>query len=1095
MLRLTRILILIPILISVSCTEKGKPIHRHEGDVRAQDGSPSATEPSASDRPSAEAMAWESQFQNAKDPLKEVIVPLSARVLDENRIRRAASLTERSTRDELLVFNRLLLNLSESDWRRPEMQRIGELYTRAVLLDCGDYRDSCTGLRYFSRAANSSTVIRNIAARSREHRLRLLLIAIELKNKLWDQEMMDLLLALPSQATSAEEQKDLDRARSLILTAFTGAAQKLTDKEQARRFLDSVKPWHLLANENFALNDPAKKSILEVVARAGYFKDDRGRAHPDLTSWMEKMKNHPHGIVRTTKQLQNQKNFFPAAVSGRISSVYDEMQFVLDAVMTQTLDAESAAILLKGLNIDARRARDGIENYLRIQFLRALMESTRKASEIFTAPVGTDALLRHALSETATVRNIWSEFESRALPLKGFALLVTREDTVELDKIKSLFESVPRTISRAATYPHMMILFHLLSKKNFEIYIPAFGKSFSSAELIRWLLEGRLPPLFPYSNDISIPNHFGVLHSFDMAVRTGLFASVKIDVDDFISDSIRRIIEGQWNQVNEALTRIPKRLQETAKARDFVNLCRELSGGPKARRKIYFADLKQTPYYGALPFDIYNGMATKNADADGKIRFGLSYADMDFNEVIEIARLDLGSLERMGEAMIATYSEMLEKFILPAEGFSGARLSAELTRRTSKTRTYLRQIRAKREEVSKLANYAHREFAFCYIKLGLSIKDYVEKSLRMEIDYLRSVHRSIKKLRAPEISEVEREQIMNSIRFSGLPSDFKGLDRITETGYTVSDIDLWIRISRYMNQLAPHLQIEFGERLDVDVNHVRHALIRFIPFTESEDEFVASVLKTYFYQRAKYLFWDLVTPYPLSNHSELLKSLISTYRLDHELYGESEVTTEKVLQLHERIMEYLRFTPFEKSLMATLNHNSRIDWVRMHLHKRFLFTDEEFKRVQDTWGLYDFVVLMMDNEQLGQTWDEEQNGTSMPGARPMRQTVFRGGENYFRVRSPRSRGYPLIPFSESFDRQLDRSMSHFVKSEIRAMTRFLDEAENHLADIAQQPRDQWPYVDVDTQLSIREPLLTPAVPSSLRNRVQQFHRATDGFFR
>ncbi len=892
--------------LALGCVEKGKPVNNHDGARRTPEQSP--LDPPVTGPPSAEATQATDRFTKAKDPLVEVVLPLAQQVLSADRIRDPKSLFSRAVQDELNSLNAMILNLKASDFTRTEYHRLARLYTAGLLTDCSEFRDSCTGLRYYKLSPASSQVVKRFASQSRDNRVRMLLIAIELKNKLWDSELVELLLSTATEQLSTDEAKDIAKAQSLLALALIDAANRIQDKAEARRFLDSMKGWGLLNQTTLILDESGRQALFELAAKGDYLHGDNGGIHPGLTALMEILKKNPASVFAKQALLNKQKLFLPAAVGAKAISQYDELYFLLDSVFTLEVQPNSAATMVKSLNRTSAQLREAVENYLRIQFLATLYEGSKMAGEVFTAPIEAEGLLRHALNETGSVRRVWHAFTARAAPLRTFAVLASNGgDPADQAKIRSAFDTLDHSISQIATYPHMMVLFHILSKKRFDLYIPMVGKSINSADLMRWLFEGRLPPLFPYTDDERQLNHFELLHSFDFAVRTSIFETVHIDVDDFISDTMGRLTEKQIKDIDTTMDRVRTRMTETLEMRDLKSICTEFSGEPKRSRQFYFYDVRQSPNYGRMGWKIYESMSSKSTDTEhsstdpgtiGRESMGLFYADATFNEALEITRLDLGTTFRLGEAMLASYRDYLTKYKLPSLGFMGTQLTEEVNKRTAKTRAALSKLRNKRAQTLVFASSLYKELGPCYLQAALADRSIMEQALEYERIYLRHIHQTLVKAHSAGITPQERERLHKSIAMQGLPGGFTGRDRLNDNGFGATQVDLLIRISQYMMHglkvdgrelppLAPHLKIQFGERLDVDLPFVRDTENGFVPFVENQEQFVSSAFRLYFRSRGAFLFWKSLISYPVTASSDLFKNNVSTFRLDYELTGKS----------------------------------------------------------------------------------------------------------------------------------------------------------------------------------------------------------------
>jgi len=1087
------------LITALGCTEKGKRIHEHAPAKPANEQAPLENQPITG--PS----------QNAGKTLGQ----LMDLVLDPKRIEDPASMVSRAVLDDLIEFNSLVLAIPEADRAKPEFAAIAHKYKTALQVGCyTEFRDSCTGLRYFKRAGNSSQVVKALAKHASDGRMRLLLYAIELKNRNWDAELVELLLATSTGRLSTSEAADLKKAQALLSHALSEGAKRIQDKTEARRYLDSMQGWALLSNPNIKLEDGARVALFELAAKADYLRGADGQLHSGLKVMMDELQSHQMSVFQRQKTLRGQRLFVPQAVGARDIGRYDEVEFLLDSVYTGQMEPQQAVVLFKSLNRGSAQLRESVENYLRIQFLATLYEGSKMAAAIFTAPVAVESLLSHALSETASINRIWHSFLAQAAPLRTFAVLATQGGNPEdQSKLRSTFDSLGRSITQVATYPHMMVLFHVLSKKRFELVLAFIGKKINSADLMRWLFEGRLPPLFPYSDDERPLNHFELIHAFDLGVRTNIFEAAGIDADDFIAEILRRQLENQSELIDTTINRVNKRMTETLNMRDLQNICAEMKGGPKAHRKYYFADMTQSPYLGKMSWQVYEGMTSQNTDTDhsstssgsvGRYTLGLHYADSTFNEMLETVRLDLGTSYRLGMGMMAAYKDYLVRFKLPAQGITGAEAVAEADKRTVQSRGALDRIRQQRLRVAEFAGRLYNDLGSCYTKIANHDRLLIEQLVEYEKLYLRSVHQTLVRARAPGISAQEKEQLLNSIRMTGLPGGFTGRDRLTPDGFGANQIDMMIRASRYLMHglslngrtlppLAPQLQINYGERLDLDVPVVRDAEAAFVQFVEKEDDFVASVMRLYFRNRGAFVHWKSLNTHPISSAFGLMKNLASGYRLNMELNGNpGPANAESMLKEFDDLIEYIKFSPHDRELLNTLHMRRRFD--KITFDRRWIRTDDSFTRIQDTWGVYDFPLKLMASVELGFVWDMALYGEKGGAALPQRQTMFVAGKNYFESRSPVVRGYPVIPYNAVLDRELDNTVSHFVKTEMSAIRAFQDHTLGHIRLWEQRPAAERPVVDIDLDIAVRD-LYTDGAVTNFRSTERLFHQQTNGFFR
>ena len=265
-MKTARLLFLLMSLTLVNCTEKGKPVIRHDSDQRQQ----SPDQPATRQDPRAQVQAVNTADLNT----------LAARVLEEARIRDLRSYGNRLVRDELTALNDRLVRTLPKD--RPTLIPLLKNYVSRLQLECGEIKASCLGLKYFKISATSVEVLKMMAQMPEfENQAgRLLLFAIELKNALSDNTLLRLLIEKVSPTNSA--------VRSMLETALMSAAEDLRDPVKLREFLESVKSWELAGNKKWMLGSGAQAALWSMIARARMMYDPNGRIRSEFLARAKK---------------------------------------------------------------------------------------------------------------------------------------------------------------------------------------------------------------------------------------------------------------------------------------------------------------------------------------------------------------------------------------------------------------------------------------------------------------------------------------------------------------------------------------------------------------------------------------------------------------------------------------------------------------------------------------------------------------------------------------------------------------------------------------------------------------------------------------
>ncbi|NJL25725.1 MAG: hypothetical protein HC902_11495 [Calothrix sp. SM1_5_4] len=688
------------------------------------------------------------------------------------------------------------------------------------------------------------------------------------------------------------------------------------------------------------------------------------------------------------------------------------------------------------------------------------------------------------MTQSALIRGIWSAFSSRAEPLKSFALAALKErneSEARAREVRALFDSIDTSITYASLYPHELLMFHLMSQRSFEIRVLRGIPPFDSGDIMSYIFRAQIPPLLPYVDNHLTLNQYQLLHAFDIAVRSGLFPAAGVDVDYFVSDTLRRMNARTINMIATTFENINQRFAATNHYREFKNACAEFARPARlSPRQIHFADLIRSPYYGRLLDVVWNGinspvLTTSTPGQPSTSSMGLQYFEHVYAEAVEAARVDLGNSLRLAEAMLFSHSSHLRR--------AGASESA-IAAKTQKTHALISSLKALREKVLNDSAAWREDIGSCYWQAAVRNGQVQSQLIEMEKAHLRAVYRRITRLRDPNLDAAEKERLRHSIRFHGLPSGYSGRDALTPDGYEYTQTDLLLRLRQYMmsglttefesfRPVAPHLEILTGLQLNNDVEIVRQGFRTFLPFSGSEEEFVSTGLRTIFSLQNPYLKWLSNSALEGVIHwSPEIKSLASLYRMEHEMRGEARaVTPSDILGVHEKVLGFTSFTPAERELYGLLRVPSKIQPIYFE-HRMVNLVEGDWNKVTSVLGIYDFPAKVMDAEAIGGDYDRTESSEAQRPGIGSRQNYVLTGRAYFMARARSIRGTSIIAFNSELDAHLDTSVGNFVRSELAAIDKF------HRALTRRLTAPSTPVFDFNLFLSRREPLLSDSVSSN-----------------
>lgn len=1094
-----RAIVLLLVLVSqfsIQCTEKGKPFSENRPAIKASpfEGTTIATDPELS------APAETTHL------LQENLETLGTRVLSPQRLADPKSYVSRLVLDELMIFNRrLLAHPNPSD---PQMISLLKRYETALWTDCQGFVDGCHGFNYFHRAPSSAQVVKLIAAQDPKNYFRLILVSMRLKSVDWDPEIPELLLKAPKANLSKEEQKFSLTIQSMLELALQTAAKKLTTQAAARQFLESINGWQLLAQPSWNLNSGTGSALFEMLATAGMLYDSNGHLQPDLKKLIAETDKDKRSNFARQEALKTRSGLNLAGVGVTFFNQDDELVFLMDSVITGKITAQGAALLFGSSHRSADELIQMTQGYLRILFLSTLTETTKVAKKIFNAAVPLKDLPFHALKESASITGLWNTFKAQALPLRNFAILAVnqRPNAKDLEKgINGLFDSIDSSIALSSSYPQELVLFHLLSQKNFTYdFENMLGNkvSYDSATLMRTLFEARVRPTFNFSESSEALNQYQLLYAFDMAVRSNLFPSVNINIDFFISDTLRLLSDKPMTQITNVIENVNKRLKQSTNYRVFKQACAEFrSGGLPQPRHIYINEVSSSPYFGSMIENAFRGIApisTSTTTQDTTDNGGLFYSEQEYAEALESARLDLGNDIRLAEAMLTSYTSYLRNI-----GQSPMQIDGQ----TKLTRARIEQYRQARMALVTEAQKWQNDIGFCYWKAldrDFEVRDQI---LAAEIAYLKSVHAKIAQLRDPNLPETKRQTIKGSIQFANLPSGFKGQDQISADGYVYSSPDFLLRTRSYLRDglrtqdsqiapIAPNLTVDLGQSLNNDIDFIRSGMQTFIAYNPSVDEFVNAALRTLYRSKMPYVRWRASQSSAISDWGKTMKGVVSLNRLENEVLGHSETDAKTILTAHEDILRWTNISTTDRRLMSILVQREKFSPIMFGW--RMAIPDEAGRRIQALWGIYDFPLKLMQEEELGYAWDNLEVVNAAVGKSdynaPIRQTWSSASRDYFLVRAKSYRGPSVLPYNPVLDQKLDQSVISFVRSELKTIASFSESLQKHAQEVRLKPLSERPRFDLNIDTSYSEPLIDTNLFSNFKAKIERLEQSTSGCY-
>lgn len=1118
--------VFIGVLIS-ACTEKGRPIHSHEGARGGRQNTESAgisEDTSASDR-FADLAEIERRATTASDLISEILSPLSLRIFGPNEVDAPKSHLQNDWVRALDLFNRLLLKETQKGPLSGGVRRLIEEYVATVSVSCEQLVTSCPEIRNFRRSASSAEVLK-IAAKVAEdvtEYYRRLALALALKNQQFDPELLEMLTYRFAEGRSKMTSDD---RRSLLnsMVEFSLSNLQMTSrsKSEDREFLARLGAFNLMFRGDFGLSEVGKKALAKMMSSSGFLYDASGKLRSEMLAILKEDLSEKEGFKERQDLLSSQRVFLPWAVGFSPIVRFDEYVFIVDRIFNRKMSVDLGAELFLATKQDQGHLASTIQNYARIQFLFSLYNATLLAKEkIFSAPVESEKMLWNAIIESSAIGKVWSDLRANLEPLEKLSVAVSRGRKGESKKIEnqSLFGEIDKSIKLVASYPHMMILFYILSKKNFEVHLrmPSYSTTLYSSDLMSYLYRGDFPPLFNYTLDKNKISSIEMFYAFDFALRTNLFGLSGVDPDQFVSDAVQRFGEKNVEYVRRSLNSIRQRFQQAPGYRTFQKICNEFGGFAPEPRAIYFSEVANSPYFGDLIEPMLMRLSSKSgtsgvgAGSLAKESQGLNFMDVTFSESVEKLRIDLESALRMARAMKASYESYLR-------GPLGMK-SGEISKRTSKIDGWISEVTKLRREYLAEASRRYQETGRCLRPLVAKEEQIQNQVIKAEQAYLRQVYKDIRTLRRRDGDKAGRDQeIRRKYIFKGLPDEFPGQDKIDENGYLYHRLDLLVRIGRYISDglktdsetiaaIAPNLQMNFGSSMNSDLEVGRPSQEKYLLFTSTEEEFVESGMRLIFRVGRPMLNWNL-NGSRIAGWEERISSMVSLYRLESsELTDKGQIlfSADDIIEEHRGFLKLTQISAFEVQLYNSLQKQEKYEPI--FFSTILLNIDSARSRIREILGLFDFPSLLVTSDILGFNYnlvqlekdrgvnEDPQASREIERVMPRREGYFSLGRTYFENRSVRNRGRLMLEFNPELDHHLDREIRHRIDWEIGRVNHFRDSLEKKISEYKNYPTEEQPRFDLNLRESAKEPLVNGRIFLDFDLRLDRFHRETQNCFR
>lgn len=1141
-----RLFIISASMLALACTEQGEVIHKHEPSVyELENISDSQSDEAVDSLEAHQSYAdWVSLLmQEGVDRVDDIIQPMFRQLFGDaasryNSILNPEFLADKDNARSLVLLNQLLLQELKKDTQNQTIKSLRDEYLSIFIYHCAFDRTECNGLDFFSQASNTADFIAEalIAKPNMDVRTyyKYIYIAFTLKNRHYNKKLLELFVSRSGEYWESIRNQGY-KEEDLFISMLNLSVVQLAENGESDLARELLYKLHFF---DFSLTSLTSDQLIEgrflmrLAASADYFYSVDGNLNPQLKQAMVRQEQESSSGRYKLNRLQSNKGDLLRALNFLPPDVESESYYIIDRLFEGHINIDMALILWSSVsNKNLDQFKNLVQRYVRLQFLNTLSITSDLAHELFNNPhIQTERLLSHAFSSSTRIRPYWLDFKSNSKKLSQFVYTAIRDfnDETLKKEFEDFFGSLDRNIKFTSVYPQLMVIFYRLSQESFELSIPFSTKKLYSRDILTMLFAGEIPPFFQYSDDMSALTPYEILYSFDMALKIGVFEAFNISVDDFIAQLVGRISESglrslwEWNQrFNDAYSSNPSYSR-------FVQICGEARGESVVPRRMSPNDFHGSPILSEEILLGFEGIVGSKTSFSNGVTHNLAGAFFMIDPYLDVAEMVRVELPRWLETL-----EVLEtsyrNYLVYAKSFSEEEVASQIpqTRRL--------KARLKNASIDFYSQFNHRqkEVLSCYYDILAYHMEAKSRILDMERAYLEQVHRDMLRLRNHDLSEMEKRRIQESYWLAGLPDNFKGFDRIEADSYSYNQLDFYLRMSRYLREgletetesfrpLAPHIEVEFGENLNIDRALYFESNSHAIPFFTSTRDFVSSGL-SYLTQssggtveQGSYVSWygarESEALRKIHRYEVGLMTVFKAREVDYypmecfveRVCGEKDVLrgrlveAKDILDAHEKFLDLLRFTATERRIFSYFsNLNKYYDYMLAHI----AFAGFVPGAPRRYLGLFDLPADLATRGLYGYTYifeidpPEERHAVAADSAYESRRDFLQRGRDYFAAVDPLSRGYFLFPVTQEIEDYLDRQVLNLIHGEIQsfeALVKELRDKDSHYLSLAEEDR---PRLDLNFKISPSVPILNPHILYNFEQRVTNFHSATGNCFK
>lgn len=703
---------------------------------------------------------------------------------------------------------------------------IKNFYVSQVFLGCNESLQGCVATSFFKRDSLTTKILTRLAGEdlTLPSSYRKLMMAFELKNAESNLELESAYLK-----KSAEYEAFLNSQKN---TELSDRHRKIVGLLLQKSHTQNVDTKNLGTYGNWDINSKSHplsrniRDVLAVLAREKLYQDGSKKSlHPDFLKYIETAKSASDGLV------ERQKKILAETVKGLSlrplgQADMDEYFYMIDRVYYEAISPQDMLVIFQESKKDLNRLADLTRRYIEIQMIATIIDANlAMAARLREQHVYPTILLDEAFNESRNIQTKVMDFLRKALAVQSFVEGAYQKQAKMMEeKDAFFFSSLKTSLKYSLTYPQMLALSFILSKKEFTKKITtSFGIEFEikHAEILKSLFSGKFSAWFDYGHDSRGLSEHEILMTLEYALKTQVLTAFEVNPEEFIEKIMTTLLDEEIKKFKDLASPLDMKFRDD-RWKTIQQICADLPHPPQGRFDVHIDSLAYYPLGGLIQ------TLTKN------LYLYSAYYAMRIGGMAASQR----PVQRRLSAVAATFENYLKAMGETPDSIATA---------VKKATTSLTELEKMQNEFIDKFLDLQKKWDGCYADVIRFDRNLQFKILSYEVDYIRQVHTLMKEVRSKKLTGDALAELNKKAKFYGVPN-IPGFQSFDDDSFTYFFPDMYLRFKHYIEKglgdkpaLFPTMKVIVPDRAQAS-SFLSSNLFQKIDWEENADAFVARVL-------------------------------------------------------------------------------------------------------------------------------------------------------------------------------------------------------------------------------------------------------------